>query len=50
MDGKFWRKNKKGNFFRLCLVKWGERKMKDGAQMSSLQAHQKVFSPKLREN
>ena len=31
MDGKLWRENRKGNFFRLCLVGWGEKKINDGA-------------------
>ena len=50
VDGKLWRENWKGNFFRVCLVKWGGRKINSEAQMFSLRTHQQVFSPKWREN
>ena len=44
VDGKFWRENVKKNFFGVCLVGWGGRKINDGAWVFSPQAHQKVFS------
>ena len=50
MDEKFWRENGKENFFEVCLIGWRRRKINDGAQVFSLQANQKVFSPKWREN
>ena len=50
MDGKFWRENRKENFFEVCLVRWGGRKINGGIQVFSPRAHQKVFSPKWREN
>ena len=40
----------KKTFFGVCLVGWGGRKINGGAQVFSSQTHQKVFSPKWREN
>ena len=34
----------------LCLVGWGKTKINFGAQIFFPQTHQKVFSPKWREN
>ena len=34
----------------LCLVGWGKRKINFGAQIFFPQTHQKVLSPKWREN
>ena len=32
MDGKLLRENRKKNFFGVCLVGWGGRKINGGAQ------------------
>ena len=50
VDGKLWRENGKENFSKLCLVRWGGRKINDRTWMFSLRTHQKVFSPKWGEN
>ena len=50
MDGKFWRENGKENFFGVCLIGWGRRKINGGAQVFSPRANQKVLFPKWREN
>ena len=50
MDEKFWRENGKENFFGVCLVGWGRKKINGGAQVFSLRTNQKVYSPKWREN
>ena len=33
MDGKLWRENRKRNFFGVCLVMWGEKKINNGVQV-----------------
>ena len=38
------------NFFWVCLVGWGGRKINGGVQVFSPRAHQKAFSPKWGEN
>ena len=50
VDEKLWKENVKKNFFGVCLVGWGERKINGRARVFSPQAHQKLFSPKWREN
>ena len=40
----------KWKLFRVCLVGWRGRKINGEVQMFSLLTHQKVFSPKWREN
>ena len=50
MDGKLWRENRKENFFGMCLVEWGGRKISNGIQVFSPLTHPKVFFPKWREN
>ena len=47
---KFREKMRKKNFFKVCLVEWEGKKINSETQMFSLEAHQKVFFPKLREN
>ena len=53
-DKKFWRENRKENVFRVCLVKWGERKIIDRERVPALGVFSlgppKNFSPKWREN
>ena len=53
-DKKFWRENRKENVFRVCLVKWGERKINDRELVPALGVFSlgppKNFSPKWREN
>ena len=50
-DKKFWRENRKENVFRVCLVKWGERKINDGERMPALGVFSlgppKKFLPKI---
>ena len=36
MDEKFWRENRKNNFFGVFLVGWKGRKINSGAQVFSL--------------
>ena len=50
MDEKLWRENGKENFFEVCLVWWGRRKINNEARVFSPQGHQKVFPPQWREN
>jgi len=50
MDGKLWRENGKENFFEVCLVGWGGKKINCGPQVFSPLAHQKVLSLKWGEN
>ena len=50
VDRKLWRENRKENFFGMCLVGWGGKKINCRAQVFSPWAHQNVFSPKWREN
>ena len=42
VDGKIWRENMNKNFFRVCLVSWGGRKINGGAWMFSLQNGEKT--------
>ena len=49
MDGKFRRKWE-GKLFWVHSVEWERRKINCEIQVFSLWTHQKVFSPKLREN
>ena len=46
----FGEKMEKKNFFGVCFVGWGERKINGGVWMFYPRAHQKVFSSKWREN
>jgi len=46
MNEKFWRENKKENFFEACLVGWRGSKINGRVQVFSLQIHQKISSPK----
>ena len=39
-----------GKLFGVYLVRWGGKKINCGIQVFSLQSHQKVLSPKWREN
>jgi len=41
VDEKFWRGNGKENFFRVCLVGWGRRKINGGARVFSLELTKK---------
>ena len=50
VDEKLLKENGKENFFGVCLVGWGGRKIDNRTQVFSLWAHQKVFFPKWREN
>ena len=50
VDRKFWKANGKENFFEVCLIRWGERKINSSIQVFSPIAYQKVFSLKWREN
>ena len=50
VDGKLWRENGKENFFKVCLVRWGGRKINGRIWMFSFRTYQKVFSPKWGEN
>ena len=45
VNKKLWKKNRKINFFRVCLVEWGERKINCGP-MCFLSVPIKKFSPK----
>ena len=47
VDGKFQRENAKENFFGVCLVRWGGRKINGEVRMFFPQAYQKSFLPKM---
>ena len=44
MDRKLWRENRNENFFGVCLVEQGGRKINSGVQVISPWAHQNVLS------
>ena len=50
MNRKLWKKkNRKENFFKVCLAGWGEKKINNGTQVFFFQAYQNIFSSKWRE-
>ena len=42
MDGKLWKENGKENFFGVCLVGWGGRKINGGTRVFSLKNREKT--------
>ena len=50
MGRKLWRENGNANFFVMCLVGWGGRKINGGVQLFSSMTHKKIFFLKWREN
>ena len=46
----FGKKNRKKNFFKVCLAGWGEKKINNETQVFFLRAYQNIFSLKWRKN